>query len=234
MSKGLTKRRPPRAHRFTERGYKPYVSAIGQFVLAWNDLHEKLGRLFVTIIAAQMQVEETENEELLNSYFEAERWAGLWSSSHYDRPKRALLEALLNPYIAFDSQRFPKFVEDITWILKETDKLEETRNTAVHSPLWWIGDKSLIFQALMGASATPVIPDVTMGNRRAVFLAKAKKDLLKEFRWARDASLTLRNFTISVDRALTSEHGSWPRRPSLPNRGQKKTPQGRLHPARVK
>lgn len=30
--------------RFTETPFKPYVIAIGQLTLAWNDLHEKLAR----------------------------------------------------------------------------------------------------------------------------------------------------------------------------------------------
>jgi len=39
-------------HRFTERDFEPYALAIGQFCLAWNDLHERLGIIFVALCAA--------------------------------------------------------------------------------------------------------------------------------------------------------------------------------------
>lgn len=39
-----------RGERFTDRIFKPYVTAIGELALAWNDLHEKLGWLFYLYI----------------------------------------------------------------------------------------------------------------------------------------------------------------------------------------
>jgi hypothetical protein len=239
MAKRRSQRRLARGHRFTERGYKPYTSVIGQLVLAWNDLHERLGFLFIAILnhrAAEFDAKDVapEHEGEFESH-QIERISGIWSSSQFDRPKRAMLESLINHVIQYDLRAFPKFTNDLTWILSEANKLEDIRNNAVHTPLRWIGDSPIV-RAFMSAHDVEVYPSVSLGNQRAVKLAKQnlRKDLVRQFRWARDASLVLRDFTILIHRALTVEGAPWPHRPSLPNRGQKKTHQGRHHPQHPK
>ena len=214
MAKRRSQRRLARGHRFTERGYKPYTSVIGQLVLAWNDLHERLGFLFIAILnhrAAEFDAKDVapEHEGEFESH-QIERISGIWSSSQFDRPKRAMLESLINHVIQYDLRAFPKFTNDLTWILSEANKLEDIRNNAVHTPLRWIGDSPIV-RAFMSAHDVEVYPSVSLGNQRAVKLAKQnlRKDLVRQFRWARDASLVLRDFTILIHRALTAKvlHG---------------------------
>jgi hypothetical protein len=68
-----------KTHRFTEPGYARYATAIGQLCLAWNDLHEKLGMLFLAAMGAT----------------NAPKLAKVWHSSNFDRPKRLMLSACI-------------------------------------------------------------------------------------------------------------------------------------------
>jgi hypothetical protein len=126
-------------------------------------------------------------------------------------------------------------VEEIEWILKQVDKLEDIRNFAVHTPLVLLGNTPWERQVLDSffPHQDNVVPDLTMGNRRAMN-ASERKGLVAEFRWARVAALVLRNYSMSIDRALRDARFPWPERPSLPNRGQKKTPQSRQRRAQTK
>lgn len=104
--------------RFTEKIFKPYVTAIGELALAWNDLHEKLGWLFGHMM-------EAGDERALN----------IWNSPQFDRPKRALLEAVVKAMPNQMQRDYPRLKDDILWLLKQADVLEDARNTAIHSPL---------------------------------------------------------------------------------------------------
>ena len=160
------------------------------------------------------------------AFREMERLAGIWSSSLYDRPKRSMLEALLSPLVVDDFIAFPDFLEDIKWILSETDKIEEIRNNAVHAPLKMDLRPGVTVDHFLHGKAFVVAPNVEMKNIRELRLLQkhpGQITLLKEVRWARDASALLRDFTQRIVWALTDDEHPWPRRPSLPNRGQKKT-----------
>ena len=105
-------------HRFTEKGFLPYVTAIGQLALAWNDLHEKLGMMFVVLMGGG--------------------WVSLpgaiWQSSHYDRPKRAMLKAaILNQTEDFQA-RFPRLKDDLIWILNQKNLLKRHETTPYIPP----------------------------------------------------------------------------------------------------
>jgi hypothetical protein len=103
------------------------------------------------------------------------------------------------------------------WLLDEADKLEDARNDSIHSPLASFAADNIWaqHQGIVGR----IVPSVAFGNRRAIKLAR--KDLLTEFRWCRDASLTLRDFAGEIYEAVAART-AWPDRPSLPNRGRKK------------
>jgi hypothetical protein len=165
-----------------------------------------------------------------------QRWSGIWSSSPLDRPKRAMLRGVLNPYVLLPLLvDFPGLSDDLNWILDEADKIEETRNNAVHTALIWIG-KHQAFEDIIAEHKIEVIPDVILSGKRA--MSAAKKDLrerqiLQEYRWGRDACLTLRDFANRIGHALIGLD-TWPRRPGLPNRGQKKKPRSRQRQARPK
>ena len=104
---------------------------------------------------------------------------------------------------------------------KEVDKLEDARNTAIHSPLLAKSDSNVLILGL-SIPIRSVAPNLGLKNFRATKLAQ--KDLLTEFRWCRDAALLLRDYALSLDFAtFPGEDYPWPDRPSLPNRGQKRT-----------
>jgi hypothetical protein len=195
--------------RFTEKMFRPYVIAIGELALAWNDLHEKLASLFWTILGGGWK----------------ERPIGIWNSSNFDRPRREMLKAAVVASTNSERMTFPNMVADICWVLAESEKLEQARNNAIHSPLLMARQSSIFLEEVIRGAGYDVIPNDLLKNPRALKLAK--KDLLTEFRWCRDASLVLRDFSIAVDRALCETGVPWPKRPSLPNRGQKN---GRRNP----
>ena len=139
-----------------------------------------------------------------------------------------MLRAVIKtPQEKFD--RCPKLADDVTWLLDEADKLEDARNDAIHSPLASFAADNIWAQHQ--GIAGRIVPSVAFGNRRAMKLAR--KDLLTEFRWCRDASLVLRDFAGEIYQAVAAR-AAWPDKPSLPNRGQKKRRQNQPPPARAK
>lgn len=227
--------------RFNGRVFRPYTTTIGELVLAWNDLHEVLALIFVSMIG---RYERNELEKHFHGEFELhifERYAGIWSSASYDRPKREMLKALLNPSIAEAVPTRPKFIEDVKWILGEASGLEEIRNFAVHSPFRYgpfkeHEDMADALTALRDGQYG-VVPNVLMKNKRALEMAAkdhSKQEMLRKFRWARDYILVLRDFAMMITMALTFDESPWPRRPDTPNRGQTKrsSPRRRVRPAK--
>ena len=84
-------------------------------------------------------------------------------------------------------------------------------------------------------SGGKITPNILMRNRRALRIAQKNPDgdILRELRWARDASAVLRDFALRIYWALLYEPAPWPLRPALPNRGRKKYANARP-PARAK
>jgi len=203
-----TRRHP---ERFAGKHYMPYAITIGQLTLAWNALHETLAMLFFVAIANGRTRSALE----------------IWNSAVYDRPKRAMLKAAVADNVLSDSQ--PQFASDVLWLCGEADKLEDSRNSAIHSPLIFHSPSNAL--SVQRGTAGKVLPLVAFGNPRAMKLHK--KDLLTEFRWCRDAAVTLNDFAKSLFFAVGSD-APWPRRPSLPNRGQRKIRQVAQRPARLK
>jgi hypothetical protein len=99
-------------HRFTEPVFEPYVKAIGQLLLAWNDLHENLSFLFVVAMGGG--------------------WVDLplavWHATRTDLSKRRLLLAAIQKQTPNITGQWPKLVDEITWIIKVADKLEGARD----------------------------------------------------------------------------------------------------------
>jgi hypothetical protein len=204
-----------RQQRFTERGFRPYVISIGQLALAWNSFHDQLASLFWTIMGRGS----------------GDRALGLWNAATYDRPKRSLLKAAVLTSTESELAKHPKLITDIIWIFDRANELEDLRNDAVHSPLILLGNPTTNMLAEAGLLPAFVIPALALRNIRAAKLGQ--KNLLREFRWCRDATLILRDFAVEIDDAMCG-HGSWPKRPSLPNRGQKRTRLGQRRRLRTK
>jgi len=205
MAATRKKLRLPR--RFTSHMFQPYVIAIGQLSLSWNSLHEALATLFMIALWDESM----------------ERAHGIWNSSNFDRPKREMLKGVIKAATEDEITRWPRLVEDVLWLLHQVDVLEDARNDAIHSPF-------LSFFLEDGTDkkhVQAVIPSLIHQNPRAIKLAK--KDLLTEFRWCRDSCITLRDYAYRMSGAMSEHyapgvvHAPWPNRPSLPNRGQKKT-----------
>lgn len=201
-----------RTEQFTGIEYKPYALAIGQLSLAWNDLHEALALLFIELLANGLVYPAQD----------------IWNAQNFDRPKRTLIRAVIKTN-RYKLPNFTDLQEKVTWLLDEADKLEDARNDAIHSPL--VSSKGENLSAIQPASAHRVLPLTAFGNRRALKLGQ--KELLSEFRWCRQAAITLRDFAHELYDAAAS-HRPCREIPSLPNRGQRKTPRGRPRPALAK
>jgi hypothetical protein len=85
-------------HQFTEREFEPYALAIGQFCLARNVLHERLGELFIlfcTARRAQPRGSKARMDATVDEENSLAVHAAIWHSGHYDRSKRDMLRALI-------------------------------------------------------------------------------------------------------------------------------------------
>lgn len=152
----------------------------------------------------------------------------VWQSAAFDRPKRTMLEAAVLNLSVRESESNPKAADDVVWLLRRVDALEEDRNNAIHAPLSTQGG---LVSALFGYEEGIVAEDV-WGNKRA---AKLKgKDLLTEYRVCRDTALILRDYAEAIYDAWSFgrvRRHEWPSRPSLPNRGQKNSTKARNQPS---
>lgn len=72
-----------------------------------------------------------------------------------------------------------------------------------------------------------VVPHDLLGNPRAKKLAQ--RDVLAEFRWLKNASMTLALYGMQIQLIWRGERKTLPDRPRLPNRGQKKSRLSRNH-----
>ena len=222
----VQKRRPWwQGDRFTEPVYKSHVIVIGQLALAWNDLHERLGSIFVTVVEGNTA---EDNEDKLYQI------GAIWSAASSDRTKREMLKAAVMHAPDGGYGQFPRLPEDIKWLVARTTALEDTRNDIIHAPLVSLKYTAELFRKFLGHDVPDVIPNLRLQNARAVKLTdkNVKGELSEDFRWCRDSILVLRDYAVGLHLALTVEDRPWPDRPRLPNRGQKKRrPAQRRRPA---
>lgn len=191
------------SQRYTAREFRPYVTALGQLALAWNDLQESLAGLFWTaMLSGPPQAGD----------FVDYRPLRIWHAIRSDRSQKDMLRAILVHY-RVDWKR-PTFIDDVKWLLGAAEGLENARNDAIHSPLFFV-ERSLYGISHLGKK---VAPADWLFNPRAVSLAK-RADLLAEFRYCRDTAITLSDYAREMDSALLHPRRPWPGRPRLPNRG---------------
>ena len=177
---------------YTHKAFLPYVTALGQLALAWNGLHEALAFLFCSVMGGGY----------------SNQFLAIWHALKSDRAQRDILFAATKSYVS--GATLPKFYDDIEWLCKRADALEDARNDALHSPLW---------ANQRGPDNTIIMPAIGLGHIRAQKLFE-KKHLLSEFRWCRDSAIALTHFSIDIDAVLVDYMKPWPDRPVLPNRGQ--------------
>jgi hypothetical protein len=199
----------PRLERFTSKEFSPYALGIGQAALAWNDLHEWLAILFDAVL-------KTPPHNL--SY-------AIWHSSGNDRACRDMLSAITYEIPLRWLRGFPDAETDVRWLLDRVRSLEDARNDIIHAPLIMFGRgkhrNSRLAAILAGVQKPTARAQTLLGHKRAAKLED--KDLLTEFRRCRDTALVLRNFAAEMTRSLNGARKGWPKRPKLPNRGQKKS-----------
>ena len=100
----------------TREAIEAYCVAVGLVVYEWNDLHDKLARLFALI-------REGDRQETLRE------WYAIGAT-------RAARKAQVRHY-QDDSDRWkksPRGPDDLKWLLDRVDKLASDRNNAIHAP----------------------------------------------------------------------------------------------------
>ena len=182
---------------FTHRTYRPYVIALGEAALAWNDLHASLSMLFCGVMGGGY----------------VNQFLAVWQNIPSDRAQREVLKAATLGYTGTEAPLNKGLRESVEFICNEATKIEDFRNDALHSPLF-------------ASKGGPVTPMTGLGHIRAKKLS-CGPELLGEFRWFRDRATILRNFTMEIDHALASGVGQpWPKMPKLPPRPTKKARAG--------
>jgi hypothetical protein len=208
-----------RRHRFTEREYDPYTKLIGQVLLAWNDLHERLATLFVMAMGGGY----------------VNRPLAIWHSVRNDVGKRHLLRTAIENLTPKERAVRPKLVDEINWILERADKLEGLRDDSAHTPLSRLSSIRVVAIPIdldIGNRLPDVLPDTGFLNPRAMRLDKKARDLLVEFRYARERIVVLRDYVIAIDSAWGNARLPWPDRPALPERRPRKKRQSRAEAQR--
>jgi hypothetical protein len=192
MAKARKRKARHKSLRFESRQFLPYATAIGQFVLAWNDLHETLAVLYWTLRGF--------DDKVLDE----------WNAAKHDHKKRALVTRWIKNTSAKSKALAPDLYIDLEWLIGQIGSLAEPRNDAAHSPLTIISD-TFVNPQLFKDFKVGVAPNTAWRNSRAKRLLG--KDLLAEFRQGRKAASKLTDFALNMERSLADEHTPWPERP---------------------
>ncbi|MFN3350805.1 hypothetical protein [Pseudorhodoplanes sp.] len=190
----------------SQKALEAYHLALGKVAHAWNHMQENLGVLFCEIsgLADMMGM-------------------GIWHALKSDRTQRDLLEAALKTRASDEGfgQTFPKAKVDIEWLLKKVNALADSRNSAVHAPIFALPSED---------GGSEILPFTLLQNPNAEKLSE--KDILAEFEWYEGYFTALRKFAASMAVALAHERlgfvlGPWPERPLLPTVRQRSGHQDR-------
>src|ERR1700733_12379985 len=103
--------------RETHEAIEAYCVAVGLVVYEWNDLHEKLARLFAV-------VREGDRRETLAE----------WSAIRSDTRQGEMLRGALAGTTSGRRRKPPRAPDDLKWLLDGVDKLANDRNNAIHAP----------------------------------------------------------------------------------------------------
>ena len=178
----------------TREAIEAYCVAVGLVVYEWNDLHEKLARLFALIREGVKRESLTE-----------------WYAIRSDTKQREKLRCAIIETTSGRWKKSPRAPDDLKWLLDRADKLANDRNNAIHTPcsLYLRGDgSSEVMAAVRSANA---------GNRRAKDFER--EDLLTEFHWCAAYTVRLGQFAGMLAPAMAfPDHNEWPGRPKIPSR----------------
>ena len=130
--------------RETQEAIEAYCVAVGLVVYEWNDLHEKLARLFAL-------VSEGDRQETLTE----------WYAIRSDTKQREKLRCAIIETTSGRWKKSPRAPDDLKWLLDRVDKLASDRNNAIHAPcsLYLRGDgSSEVMAAVRSANAGTAAP----------------------------------------------------------------------------
>lgn len=187
---------------FNKSKFNPFIRAIGQAALLWNDLHEWMGLLYGSTMCAGT------HSGIMNPHHST--WAALTN----DRAKRDVLLATAKTSFVdlpvHQTELQKRSYESIKWLCDKTTNLENDRNNIIHAPLW------------RSQAGDEIYPASAYGNQRASQLDN--KYLLKEYERIRDAARLLRNYAVEIYDPMSNARLPWPDTPDLPDRGATKRP----------
>lgn len=186
--------------RFTERPFRAYALAIGQATLAWNDLHEHLGRLYGIVLTRGVRTAQLKE----------------WQHSRVDGQKRKWLGKAVKEM----EPEPPGWTEElrlyVPWLLVEIGDIEDRRNNAVHVPLHLVAnvDALPVKNRAHFLKAGEVRAHTWAHNTRAKKIAE--KALLAEYRACREAAVDVRDYVRLIgncveQRRRLQQNVAWPR-----------------------
>ena len=201
-----TKRRDarevPRAE--FDEAFRPIASEIGYLTREWNALQDNLATIFAALMSP-----DNINIPL-----------AVWNSTPSDRTQRDMLRAALASWKLFNAKK-ESVVEEIIWLLNETDKLANKRNDALHAPLnILLNVDTLEFS---------IEPNYWQNNPRAKNLKG--KNVLSEFAKYRAQAGCLGQYAIQIWMHLRKSLKTLPQRPKLPTSGALLSPEKQTHQA---
>ena len=178
--------------RYSEPEFAPYVTALGRFALAWNELQAKLCDLF-SIVALDRAPRIGDMINYVPTH--------IWHAIRSDRSQRDMLEAaIMHSKIATG----PELQEHGKCLCEMVANLENRRNDILHSPL---------IQWQKGAAETKIIPNVFGKNPRALQLASVE-DVLEEITSATNYAIELSAYALGILAALLGPSAPWPSKPA--------------------
>ncbi len=179
--------------RAKERAFRPFAIQIGWIAYEWNRLQEALGELFADIVHPK----------------DNRIGRAIWHSTDNDRTLRNMMQSALDA-AKIDNKIKPRAYDDVSWILKEINKLAGRRNAAIHAPL-------AMYSYSSADRGFQIEPMHHLGHPRALELRG--KSLLDEFKWYRDHLEKLADFAEELHFVLIFPEIASPDRPQLPSRG---------------
>lgn len=191
----MAKPAPTISDRASWQASEAYLIAVGQVVLAWNNLQEKLGDLFVAIV-------QTRNSDVA---------LAIWHAPFSDRVQRDLLKEAIEASDDVFWKRLPDRAKaDLIEVLNKITSLGSKRDDAIHAPI--------VFDT---AGQPEITADFFSKHRRAKNLVG--KDLVSEFDYLKRYAEGISSFIDGVLDVLRDQHAPWPKIPTAPSRKPKKS-----------
>ena len=152
---------PPLPDRI-EKVFAPYAREVGKLVASWNQLQERLGKLFSVIV-------RKDHPGIA---------LAIWHTTRSDLAQRQMLRA--SSEAAAAAGLFPEQAkkDDIKWLLDRTDELAQQRNDAIHAPVAFFTDQDgtrLMTEYFFGSPRALSLKDKSLWDEFSRDLASASR-----------------------------------------------------------